>query len=490
MTGITTRRNGTSGMELPAAVRATGWALAVICAAQFVLQLDFTIVNVALPTIQRQLHFTAAHLQWIVTAYALTFGSLLLLGGRAGDLIGHRRLLLVGLALFGVSSLGAGLSLSPLLLIASRFVQGASAALVAPSALAMLTALFDEGSPRTRALGMFQGATAAGAMAGIVLGGLLTQYVGWRAIFLVNPPIIVVLSVLVVRLLPNDTQRKHRHLDVTGAALVTASVGALIYGLSEGQQRGFAAPLAVGALLFGVVAAAAFIAVERRAAVPMVSLGLFADRPRRAALVGVLAMGAALAGYLYFITLYLQTVLHYSPLRTGVALVPATVTVMVVSMFVARRLIARLGTRRMLLLGITSMGLGQLWLSQITVNGTYAVHVLGGLLLTAFGVGTAFPTASVAVTTGVDIREEGVAAGLFVAAQQIGIAVGLAVLATVAAARTNAAQGSAIAGYRLSFLVAAALLAVAALDVVLQLRARHAREPSPAHAGVTAHEAG
>jgi EmrB/QacA subfamily drug resistance transporter len=462
-----------------AAVRATGSALAVICAAQFVLQLDFTIVNVALPTIQRQLHFTAAHLQWIVTAYALTFGSLLLLGGRAGDMVGHRRLLLAGLALFGVSSLGAGLSLTPVLLIASRFVQGASAALVAPSALALLTALFDEGPPRTRALGMFQGATAAGAMAGIVIGGLLTQYVGWRAIFLVNPPIIVVLSVLAVRLVPNDTLRERSRLDVAGAALVTASVAALIYGLSEGQQRGFAAPPAVGALLVGVLAATAFVLVERRVAAPMVSLGLFADPPRRAALAAVLAMGAALAGYLYFITLYLQTVVHYSPLRTGIALVPATVTVIVVSMFVARRLIARLGTKRMLLLGLASMGLGQLWLSQTTVTGTYAVHVLGGLLLTALGVGTAFPTASVAVTAGVDVRHEGVAAGLFVAAQQIGIAVGLAVLATVAAARTTAAQGSAIAGYRLSFLVAAALLAIAALNVFLQLRSKHARDPHP-----------
>jgi len=352
MTAMTTRQSGSEGAALPAALRASGSALALVCAAQFVLQLDFSIVNVALPTIQRQLHFTAAHLQWIVTGYALTFGSLLLLGGRAGDLIGHRRLLLVGLSLFGVSSLSAGFSLSPGLLIGSRFIQGASAALVAPSALALLTFLFNEGPPRTRALGMFQGATAAGATAGIVLGGLLTQYVGWRAIFLVNPPIVVVLSVLALRLLPNNTRGERSRLDVAGAVLVTASVAALIYGLSEGQQQGFGAPAAVAALLLAVLAATAFVLVERRVAVPMLPLGLFADRPRRAALAAVLAMGGVLAGYVYFITLYLQTVLHYSALRTGLALVPATVTVMAVSMFGTRRLLARLGTKRMLLLGL------------------------------------------------------------------------------------------------------------------------------------------
>jgi EmrB/QacA subfamily drug resistance transporter len=480
-------RTETIGAGLPAGARPAGSALALICAAQFVLQLDFSIVNVALPTIQSQLHFTAAHLQWIVTGYALTFGSLLLLGGRVGDLIGHRRLLVAGLALFGVSSLGAGLSLSPAMLIASRFLQGASAAFVAPSALALLTALFSEGPPRTRALGMFQGATAAGAMAGIVLGGLLTEYIGWRAIFLVNPPIVVVLSVLAMRLLPGDMRGQRGRLDLAGAALVTASVAALIYGMSEGQQQGFGAPSALGALVLAGLLGAAFIVIERRVPAPMLPVGIFDDRPRRAALAGVLVMGAVLAGYLYFISLYLQTVLHYSAVLTGVALVPATITVMVVSMLVVRRLLPRLGVKRMLLLGLLSLGLGQLWLSHITARGSYPVDVLGGLLLTAFGIGIAFPTASVAVTAGVDVRQEGVAGGLYVAAQQIGIAAGLAALATVATARAKAAGGSAVAGYRLSFLVAAGMVAVAAVNVVIQLRPRHTLgQPPPVEASVTA----
>jgi EmrB/QacA subfamily drug resistance transporter len=456
------------------ALRTSGSALALICTAQFVLQLDFSIVNVALPTIQSQLGFTSAHLQWVVTGYALTFGSLLLLGGRAGDLVGHRRLLLAGLTLFGVSSLGAGVSPSQAVLIGSRVVQGASAALVAPSALALLTALFREGPPRTRALGLFQGATAAGAMAGIVLGGLLTEYIGWRAIFLVNPPIVVVLSVLAFRLLPHDTRGARSRLDLAGATLATASIAALIFGLSEGQQQGFGAAAAVSALLLAVVLATAFVVVEGVVAEPMLPFAIFADRPRRAALAVVLTMGAVLAGYIYFITLYLQDVLHYSAVLTGVALVPATVTVMIVSTVMTRRLLPRLGVRRMLLLGLCSVGFGQLWLSQITAGSGYLNDVLPGLLLTAFGIGIAYPTASVVVTSGVDTGQQGVAGALYVAAQQIGIASGLAALATIAAARSNSAGGAAVAGYRLSFLVAAALVAVAASVVIVQLRARNA----------------
>jgi EmrB/QacA subfamily drug resistance transporter len=466
------RRAETIDGALVPTVRASGSALALICAAQFVLQLDFSIVNVALPTIQRQLGFTSAHLQWIVTGYALTFGSLLLLGGRAGDLIGHRRLLLVGLSLFGVSSLSAGLSPSQALLTGSRFVQGASAALVAPSALALLTALFREGPPRTRALGIFQGATAAGAMAGVVIGGLLTEYAGWRAIFLVNPPIVVILSTLTIRLLPHDTGGERTRLDVAGATFATASVAALIFGLSEGQQQGFSATPAFGALLLALLFATAFVVVERTVASPMLPFGVFADRPRRAALAVVLMIGAVLAGYIYFITLFLQNVLHYSAVLTGVALVPATVTVMVVSTLMTRRLLPRLGVKRMLLLGLCSVGLGQLWLSQITAGANYVVAVLPGILLTAFGIGIAYPTASVVVTAGVDQGQQGVAGGLYVAAQQIGIASGLAALATVAAARTSAAGGVAVTGYRFSFLVAVAMVAVAAGVVLVQLRSR------------------
>jgi MFS family permease len=217
-------------------------ALGLVVAAQFVLQLDFSIVNVALPTIKRELDFAPAELQWIVTGYALTFGSLLLFGGRVGDLAGHRRVLLIGLGAFGVASLAAGLSPTSLALVLSRFVQGASAAFVAPQALAIISDLFAEGPARNRALGIFQGATAAGASAGIVLGGVFTEFVGWRAIFLVNPPIIVVLVIAIRRVLPAKTRRPGARLDIAGAVLATASIALLIFGLSQGQQHGLPIP--------------------------------------------------------------------------------------------------------------------------------------------------------------------------------------------------------------------------------------------------------
>src|SRR6266568_530954 len=425
-----------------------GWPLALICAAQFVLQLDFSIVNVALPSIQRELHVTPASLQWIITGYALTYGSLLLTGGRIGDLAGHRRMLLAGLVLFGLTSLAAGLATSFAVLVAARLGQGASAALVAPSALAVLTGMYREGPPRTRALGIFQAATAGGATAGIVLGGLLTSYVGWRAIFLVNPPIIAALAVALPRLLPRDAGQGRTRLDIAGAALA-------------------------------VLAGYLFVRAERRAAAPMLPLSVFADPARRAALAAMLLMGGVLAGYLYFISLYLQDSLGFGALRAGLALVPATATVMATSMFLTRRLLPKLGAKQMLLLGLAAMGLGQAWLSQITAGGSYEVNVLTGVMLTAFGLGIAFPTVSITVTAGIPARQQGVAGGLFVTAQQAGAAAGLAALATIADARTHAAHGSLVAGYRLSFLVAAGLIATAAAIVLVHDPAATAK-PAPA----------
>jgi EmrB/QacA subfamily drug resistance transporter len=459
--------------------RTTGWPLVLICAAQFVLQLDFSIVNVALPSIQRQMHVTPASLQWIITGYALTFGSLLLTGGRIGDLTGHRRLLLVGLVLFGLTSLAAGLATSFVVLVAARFLQGASAALVAPSGLAVLTGMYHEGPPRARALGFFQAATAGGATAGIILGGLLTSYVGWRAIFLVNPPIIAVLVIAVPRLLPNDAGQGRSRLDVAGAVLVTLSVTSLIYGLTEGEDHGFTAPQALAAFVLAALLGYLFFRAERRSAAPILPFAILADPTRRAALATMLLTGGVLAGYLYFISLYLQDSLGFSALRAGLALVPATATVMATSMFLTRRLLTRLGVKRMLLLGLAAIGLGQLWLSQLSAGGSYWADVLAGIMLTAFGLGNAFPTVSIAVTAGIPARQQGVAGSLFVTAQQVGAAAGLAALATVADASTHAAHGSLVAGYRASFLAAAGIIAAAAAIVLILLR-REPAGPRPA----------
>ncbi|MBV8317446.1 MAG: MFS transporter [Planctomycetaceae bacterium] len=456
--------------------RRTGWPLFLVSAAQFVLQLDFSIVNIALPTIQRELGFAPADLQWIVTGYAMTFGSLLLLGGRLGDLGGRRRLLLTGLAAFGVTSLAAGLAQDPLWLIASRVAQGASAALVAPAALAMVSDLYPDASARTRALGIYQGGTAAGASAGIVLGGVLTQYVGWRAIFLVNPPVIVILAAAMHRVLPPGAGGRSVHLDVPGAVAATASVAALIYGLSQGQQHGFTSALAIGPLAAAVVLAAAFSGIERRSRSPLLPFAVLRDVDRCAALVVMLLAGAVVAGYVYFVSLYLQRVLGFSAILAGLCMVPSTLTVLVTSTFLTRRLLARFPPKVLLLTALAFIGLGQVWLSQITTDGSYQVNVLGGLLLSAFGMGVLFPVASVAVTAGMPPDQRGLAGGLFTTAQQVGQAVGLAVLATIAAAQTAAAHGSLVSGYRASYLIAVGIVA-AAIVLALPQRTRPAAEP-------------
>jgi MFS family permease len=483
--------------------RRLGLALFLVSAAQFTLQLDFSIVNVALATIQREFGVSAVDLQWIVTGYALPFGALLLLGGRIGDLTGHRRLLVTGLALFGLTSLAAGLAPGAGVLIAARFAQGASAAMVAPMTLAAIADMFPDGAARARALGIYQGATAAGASAGIVLGGILTEYAGWLAIFLVNPPVIIVLVLAVLRLLPDGhpaagpaagavtrgsgAARPRGRLDVAGAALVTVSVAALIFGLSQGQQRGFGAPVTVVSLAAAVLLGAGFVVAERRVAAPMVPVRMLADRPRRVALAVMLLVATVVAGYVYFVTLYMQRVLDFSALRAGLGLLPATLTVLVTSTWLTRRFAARWGAKRVLTAGLVSVGGGQLWLAQLSAPGSYAGNVLPGLLLTAFGMGLLFPTVAVLATAGVASGDRGLAGGLLAASQQVGMAVGLAVLATVAAARTRGAPGQAavtlVAGYRVSYWVAAGVIACALALVAFLLRSAsqaNGPEPTPA----------
>ncbi len=460
---------GQGGIELPA--RASAFAMVLICAAQFVLQLDFSIVNVALPTVQRELHMPAAELQWIVTGYALTFGSLLLAGGRLADLLGRRRMLICGLVLFAVASLACGLAQWPIMLITSRIVQGAAGALVSPAALSLLTTTNPEGPARNRALAIWQATTAGGATAGIIAGGLLTQYLGWRAVFLVNPPLIVIMLTL-ARRLPAGQPAGGQRLDVPGSVLVTTAVAALIFGLSNGQQNGFGSPATDAALPAAALLGAAFIWVERTAASPMLPLQILAARTRRAAVGAMLLIGAVLAGYVYFVSLYLQKVRGFTPLETGLALVPSTVLVVLTSTLLTRRLLTRFSIKTVLLAGLAAMTAGQLWLAQISAGSSYATAVLPGLLLTSLGIGLALPTASIAITAGVQGRDQGLAGALFTTGQQIGAAVGLAILATAAAARTAHASGSLVAGYRLSFLIATALALFAAVLVTWQLSPR------------------
>jgi MFS family permease len=439
----------------------TAPALFVLCTAQFVLQLDFSIVNVALNTIQAELAFSPAGLQWVVTAYALTFGSLLLLGGRLGDLVGRRRLLLVGLWVFALASLAGGLAPSPGWLVGARFVQGAGAALVAPTVLSMLTAIHAEGEARTRALGLWTAATAAGGTTGIVAGGVLTQYLGWRSIFLVNLPLIGLLIPLALRSLPaTGADRSHR-LDLAGAVLSVASIGSLIFGLSDGEQRGFGSPVAVAAFALFAVLAAAFVAVERTVAEPMVPFGFLRPPVRRSSTVVMFAVGGIVAAYAYFAALYLQRGLGYSEAKAALGLVPPPLTIVATSMLVTRRLIGRTGIKRVLLLGLASVAAGQCWLAQATETGTYLGSVLPGLLFTAFGIGLVFPGTSVGVTSSVEPHEQGLAGGLLTTAQQVGAAICVAVLATIASTTGHGAGHTVVDGYRSAYLVATGIALVA-----------------------------
>ncbi len=335
------------------------------------LQLDFAIVNIALRTIQEQLHFAASSLQWVATGYALTFGSLLLFGGRLGDVLGRRRLLIAGLWVFGAASLACGLAASPVMLVAARIVQGAGAALMAPTILATLTAITAEGPERNRALSLWTAATAAGGMTGIIAGGVLTQLLGWRSIFLVNLPIVAVLLVLARTQLPELPGDRRTRPDGVGALLVTLSIAALIFGLTDGEQHGFGSAGAVAALAAWLLLAAAFVGWERTQEHPMIPRAFFAEPVRRVSLLTMFVLGGVFAAYAYVIALYLQRVLDYSEIRAAAALVPAPLALALVSTFLARRVIARTGLRLTLLAGLVAIVAGQLWLTQLSADSGY-----------------------------------------------------------------------------------------------------------------------
>jgi MFS family permease len=459
--------------------RAGASPLLLLCVAQFVLQLDFSIVNIALRTIQGELGFSAASLQWVVTGYALSFGSLLLLGGRLGDVLGRRRLLLAGLWLFGAASIACGLAASPVMLVAARFVQGIGAALVAPAIIAILTAIYADGPARTRALGLWTAATAAGGVSGIVAGGILTQYLGWRSIFLVNIPLIAVLLPAARRVLPAVPGDRARRLDVVGAITVTIAIGALIFGLSYGEQHGFASTWALVAFAVFATFGCAFVLVERTVEAPMLPFSFLAVGIRRVSFVAMLVVGGVFASYAYFVALYLQRVLGYSEIAAAVALVPAPTTLVIGSTLLSRRVIARYGVKTSMLAGLASLAVGQLVLSRLTADSSYVTHVLPGLLLTPLGGALVFPAVSVGMTSRVTAADRGLAGGLIPTAQQVGAAVFLAILATIAASASRNAAGSLLEGYRTAYLVAGGFIVATAAFVALSTM-RVAEEPAVA----------
>ncbi len=404
--------------------------LYLICAVQMLLQLDVSIVNVALASMDRELGF-AGGLQWVAGGYALAYGSLLLLGGRLADRLGHKPLLLGGLVAFALASLVGGLAGNPAVLVGARVAQGIAAAAVAPAALALLTTLFETPVERARALGFSQAAMAGGATIAVVVGGALVELFGWRAVMLVNLPLIAILLPLLVWRVPARGGGTADRVSWLAPALVSLALCGVVSGLGLAETEGFTSPMVNGLIAAGLGAGAAWLWLERRSAAPMLPVGFLASRQRVAALFTIFGLGGVMAGYVFFVTLYLQRVLGLPPFLTGLALVPSTVVVMSVSLLVGRTLIGKFGLKPVLLAGVALVMLGQVLLA-LAGGGSYWTTVLPGLVLTAGGMGLALPAGSVAFMAGVDERVRGTAGGLIVTGQQTGVAAALAVLVTIA----------------------------------------------------------
>lgn len=437
-------------------------ALSLLCASQFMVVLDVSIVNVALPSMQRDLAISAPALQGVITAYALTFGGLLLLGGRAADLYGRRRLFIGSLAAFSLASLAGGLSQDSLQLIAARAVQGVAAAIVAPTVLSLLTTSFAEGPARNRALGVYGAVAASGFAAGVLLGGVLTQLLNWRGVMFVNVPIGLTVASLAPRLL-GESAGARRRLDAVGAVLATVGMSALVFALSQATEAGWTSLQTLGLLSLAVALLGGFVLRESRVDDPLIRLGIFTERTLTAANALALVQGASLAPTLYVITLYLQNVLHYSPITTGLSFLPQALIVAGAAQLVAR-LTDRVGVRAGLIAGNVCLVVGLLVLTQITAQGNPWTSVQPGLLLTGAGVAFLIVNISVAATSNVDDDEQGLASGLYNTGQQIGTALGLAVVVAVISATATPDTAGQIGAFRNALLTSVAF-AVAGLAV-------------------------
>ena len=439
-----------------------GLRLALILIASFMVVLDFSIVNVALPSIERELGMTAAAVQWVITGYAITFGGLLILGGRAADLFGRRRMFIAGLLAFTAASLSGGLAHDPALLIASRAIQGAGAAVVAPAALSLITTSIPEGHRRTRALGMYGATASIGFVAGQVLGGVLVQFTSWRAVFLVNVPVGLIAAVVAPRLLANSRGPATGHkLDIRGATLITVAMAALVFAVSEANVAGWLSPLILGAIIVFAAGTGAFVIAERRHADPLLPAALMRRPALRAAGWLNLLLGLWNGGEMLVLSLYLQQVLKDSPLVTGLVIAPQGVIGFTAGAFGAR-LARRIGIRSVLVLTGVVAAAGFAVLTQIPASGHYSL-VLAAVMLVGFGTaGTAFGTMVVA-TTGAAGAEQGIVGGVINTSRQIGAALGAALLPAISAAVSHDAVTATARGTRAAMLAAAIAAAAAAL---------------------------
>jgi len=453
-------------------------ALMVLCLGVLMIVLDTTIVNVALPSIRTDLGFTETSLVWVVNAYMLTFGGFLLLGGRLGDLYGHRRVFLAGLVLFTLASLACGISTTQGLLIAARAVQGLGGAIVSAVSLSLIMNLFTEPADRAKAMGVYGFVCAGGGSIGVLLGGLLTSSLSWHWIFLVNLPIGVAVYALCIALLPSARGQAHgEKLDVAGAVTVTLSLMLAVYGVVNGNEAGWRSAQTLGLLGTAVALLAIFIAIEARVKHPLMPLGLFRLRSVSVSnVVGVL-WAAAMFAWFFISALYMQLVLAYTPMQIGLAFLPANVIMAVFSLGLSARIVMRFGIRRPLAAGLWLAAIGLALFARAPVDGRFAIDVLPGMLLLGLGAGMAFNPLLLAAMSEVSPNESGLASGVVNTAFMMGGALGLAVLASIAAAQTGSmlAAGASTplaltGGYQMAFLVGAVFAAVAGLLGALLLR--------------------
>ncbi|MDA0161485.1 MFS transporter [Solirubrobacter ginsenosidimutans] len=449
-------------------------ALALLAAAQFVVVLDASIVNVALPSIGKALDFSQDNLSWVVNAYTLTFGGFLLLGGRMADLLGRRRLFISGLILFAGASLAGGLAQSDVWLIAARAVQGLGAALLSPAALSLVTEIFEEGAERNKALGVWGAVAGSGGAAGVLLGGMLTQWAGWEWVLFVNVPIGLAAAFLAPRLLPESKNEGARHFDIAGAVTITAGLSLLVYSLVNANSAGWASTETLSLIAGAVVLIVAFVLVELRTKAPLVPFpGIFRVRTIVGINVTGLLLAMALFSMFFFISLYMQQVLGYDALKAGVAYLPLALGI-IVSAGLASSLITKFGVKPVLVLGMLLIAVGLFWFAQISPGGTYLGDILFPAIISALGLGFAFVPMTVGAVAGVEPHEAGLASGLINTSQQVGGALGLAILAAVANSRTDSVVETGASmpvalteGFQTALLVGSAFAVVGAIIAVL-----------------------
>ena len=476
--------------------------LVLVCMAQFMVVLDATIVNVALPSIQEDLQMSDADLQWIVNAYTLVFGGFLLLGGRAGDLMGRKRVFLVGVVIFTVASLLNGLAPSSEFLIIFRGLQGLGAALIAPAALSIITTTFAEGAERTKAMGVWAAIAVGGGAVGLVLGGILTTTLSWPWIFFVNVPVGIAVFIAAMRFVPESRdEHAHKSFDVAGAVTVTSGLLVLVYGIVKAQEKGWTSLHTGGFFALAVALLVAFVVIERRSAEPLVRLSIFRVPTVRAANVVMFLVAAGLFAMFYFTTLYLQRVLGYSALEAGLAFLPFTGGI-IIGAGLSQRLVPMLGAREVPLIGMPMAIVGMLLFMRLQPDGSYVTDILPGIILASIGMGLTFVPITLIATSGIPNDDAGLASGLFNTSQQVGGALGLAVLATLSVSATedtltnvggepsSADQAQALVdGFHVAYAGSAILIAVGAVLLLLLLKRRDvvavgegavATEPAPA----------